>query len=245
MTLAIGALGAFFANAVGGLVGFASSLLLLPILLLLGVPLWEAVSLNLTMAILTRLPSVIALRSCVDIRRTGIMLAGSIPGIAAGVLIGGAVSSQVLQVAAGVLVLLSGLYLMWAKRSTPVSVGVSTRSTALAGACSGLLGVTTSLNGVPPAVLLARSGASVRTRLADLSVFFALGNCLTLAAIATTQELRLFGGASTVLVWLIVGMAGNAVGLKLAGSLDERRFDSLTIALVLLSGVGSLLGSAL
>ncbi|MDO9494198.1 MAG: sulfite exporter TauE/SafE family protein [Nocardioides sp.] len=245
MTLAIGALGAFLANAVGGLVGFASSLLLLPVLLLLGVPLWEAVSINLVLAILTRLPSVIALRSDIDLRRTGTMLAGSLPGIAVGVVVGGLVPSKVLEVAAAALVLLSGLYLLRASRSAVPSTGVTTTGTLLAGASSGLLGVTTSLNGVPPAVLLARSGAPVRTRLADLSVFFAVGNCFTLAAIAVSQSQPLLVDSSPVVVWILAGMAGNAVGLRLAHSLDERRFELLTIVLVLLSGIGSLVGTAL
>lgn len=245
MTLAIGALGAFLANAVGGLVGFASSLLLLPVLLLLDVPLWDAVSLNLVLAILTRLPSVIALRSHVDVQRTGTLLAGSIPGIGAGVLVGGLAPEKALEVAAGTLVLLSGLYLLWTRRSGLAAPGVSTGATLIAGASSGLLGVTTSLNGVPPAVLLSRSGAPVRTRLADLSVFFAVGNCFTLVAIAATQGLSTRQDSSVLAAWLVAGMLGNAFGLRLSHSLDERRFELLTIVLVLLSGIGGLVGTAL
>lgn len=245
MTLAIGALGAFLACTVGGLVGFASSLLLLPVLLLLGVPLWEAISINLVMAILTRLPTVVMLRASVDLRRTGIMLAGSVPGIGVGMVVGAAVPSEVLEVVAGVLVLLSGAYLLQARRSELVSTGVTTGGTLLAGAASGLLGITTSLNGVPPAFLLARAGATVRTRLADLSVFFTVGNCFILAAIAASEGLHLFEGSSPVVAWLVAGMAGNVFGLRLAGLLDARRFDLLTITLVLLSGVVSLVGSAL
>lgn len=241
----IGALGAFLANAVGGLVGFASSLLLLPVLLVLDVPLWDAVSLNLVLAILTRLPSVIVLRSYIDLRRTSTLLAGSIPGIGAGVLIGAAVPEQALEVAAGTLVLASGLYLLRARRSGLPAPGVGTSGTLLAGASSGLLGVTTSLNGVPPAVLLARSGAPVRTRLADLSVFFAVGNCFTLVAIAATHGLSSSESSSVLAAWLLAGMLGNAFGLRLAHSIDERRFELLTIVLVLLSGAGALVVTAL
>lgn len=245
MTLAIGVLGAFLANAVGGLVGFASSLLLLPVLLLLDVPLWDAVSLNLVLAILTRLPSVIALRSHVDRRRTATLLAGSLPGIAVGVLVGGLVPEKALEVAAGTLVLLSGLYLLRAHRSELPAPGVSANETLLAGASSGLLGVTTSLNGVPPAVLLARSGAPVPTRLGDLSVFFAVGNCFTLVAIAATHGLSSSQDSSVLAAWVLAGMLGNAFGLRLSHSLDERRFELLTIGLVLLSGVAALGGTAL
>ncbi|MFA6574564.1 MAG: hypothetical protein WCS84_04025 [Nocardioides sp.] len=74
---------------------------------------------------------------------------------------------------------------------------------------------------------------------------FAVGNCFTLAAIAASQSQPLLVDLSPVTVWILAGMAGNAVGLRLAHSLDERRFELLTIALVLLSGIGSLIGTAL
>lgn len=243
MILVVGALGAFLAYAVGGLVGFASSLLFLPVLLLLDVPLVDAVTLNLVLAILTRLPSVIVLRADIDVRRTATMLVGSLPGIAVGLAVGAVVAQHALEVAAGVLVLASGGYLLVARSATVESSTVTGSTTLLAGACSGLMGVTTSLNGIPPAVLLARSGASVRTRLADLSVFFAIGNCLTLAALSLTRDIAFVPASANTFGWLLAGVAGNAVGVRLAGFLDVRRFDALTIALVLLSGLASLAGA--
>jgi len=244
VVLVVGAIGAFVACTVGGLVGFASSLLLLPVLLLLDVPLWEAVSLNLALAVLTRLPSVIALRAHVDVRRTATMLAGTAPGIGIGLLLAAAVPSVGLELIAGAAVLLSGLYLLRARASAGDHRAPRGAATVLAGACSGALGVTTSLNGVPPAVLLARSGATVQTRLADLSVFFVLGNCVTIAAIALTRGLPMMDGSSTIVVWLVAGMLGNVVGLRLAASVGEGLFDAMTIWLVLLSGTGSLAGTA-
>ncbi len=112
MILLLGALGAFACCTVGGLVGFASSLLYLPVLLMLGVPLSEAVALNLVMAVLTRLPSVVALRDHLDLRRTTTMLAGSVPGIAAGLVVARLVPATVLEVVAGLVVLGSGLHLL-------------------------------------------------------------------------------------------------------------------------------------
>lgn len=243
VTLVVGVIGAFLAYAVGGLVGFASSLLFLPVLLLLGVPLPEAVALNLVLAIVTRLPSVVALRAHVDVRRTAVLLAGSVPGIALGVATVRLVPQHALEVAAGVLVLASGVYLLAARAVPDDHPGVSTPATALTGVCSGLMGITTSLNGIPPAVLLARSGASVRTRLADLSVYFAVGNTLTLAVLAATSTTFVLPVTATTLVWLVAGIAGNAAGVRLGGRLDPRRFDLLTVGLVLLSGVGALTGA--
>lgn len=252
MVLVVGAVGAFLAYAVGGLVGFASSLLMLPVLLVLGVPIAEAVTLNLVLAILTRLPSVVALRAFVDVRRTATMLAGSVPGIGVGLVLVTVVPPTLLEVAAGVCVVLSGLYLVTADRvaaRSAVDTGdrahrSGARGAVLAGACSGALGVTTSLNGVPPAVLLARAGAEVRTRLADLSVFFALGNCLTILALVAVGDLAAPGDPVTTATWLAAGMAGNAAGLWCAQRVDRAAFDSLTVALVLLSGVASLAASA-
>lgn len=245
VVLILGALGALACYTVGGLVGFASSLLYLPVLLVLGVPLSEAVALNLVMAVLTRLPSVVALRAHLDLRRTTTMLAGSVPGIAAGLVVARLVPAGGLEVVAGLVVLGSGLHLLRARRR-PATTGVSGTSTPahlLAGGCSGMLGVTTSLNGIPPAVLLARSDAPVRTRLADLSGFFVVGNCLTLAALAVVAGVPVTEASPTTATWLLAGMVGNAVGLRLAGAIDRNRFDDLTIALVVLSGLASLVGA--
>lgn len=245
MVLILGTVGAFACYTVGGLVGFASSLLYLPVLLVLGVPLTGAVALNLVMAVLTRLPTVISLRGHVDPRRTAVMLTGTVPGIGVGLLLEGAVSSGVLEAGAGLVVLGSGLHLLWARRRNATGArGAGPQAALLAGGCSGLLGVTTSLNGIPPAVLLARSGAPVKTRLADLSAFFVVGNCLTLAALALATDVPVVETSSATVAWLLAGMLGNVVGLRLAGAIDERRFDDLTIGLVLLSGVASLIGSA-
>lgn len=243
--LLLGAVGAFACYTVGGLVGFASSLLYLPVLLVLGVPLPEAVALNLVMAVLTRLPSVVALRHHLDLHRTTAMLAGSVPGIAVGLAVARLVPAGVLEVGAGLVVLGSGLHLLRGRRRTATTpTGAGTPAAVMAGGCSGLLGVTTSLNGIPPAVLLARSGAPVRTRLADLSAFFVVGNCLTLAALALVADVPVVEPSSETATWLLAGMVGNAFGLRLAEAIDQRRFDDLTIGLVLLSGVASLVGAA-
>lgn len=244
VVLILGAVGAFACYTVGGLVGFASSLLYLPVLLVLGVPLPEAVALNLAMAVLTRLPSVVALRDHLDVRRTTTMLAGSVPGIVAGLVVARLVPAGVLEVGAGLVVLGSGLHLLRARRRTSTTApGAGPQGAFVAGGCSGLLGVTTSLNGIPPAVLLARSGATVRTRLADLSAFFVVGNCLTLAALAVAADVPVVEASSATAAWLLAGMVGNACGLRLAEAIDQRRFDDLTIGLVLLSGAASLVGA--
>lgn len=242
MTLVLGALGAFVAYAVGGLVGFASSLLFLPVLLLLDVPLLEAVVLNLVLAIVTRLPSVVALHALVDRRRTAALLLGCLPGLGLGVVTARVVPQPALEVVAGLLVLASGGYLLRVRRVRSVPEGVSDRASVAAGACSGLMGVTTSLNGIPPAVLLARSGVEVQVRLADLSVFFVVGNCFTLAVLGATGGLAAVPVTASSGAWLVAGIAGNAVGLLAAGHLDARRFDLLTVALVVLSGAAALVG---
>lgn len=245
MVLVLGACGVFVACAVGGLVGFASSLLLLPVLLLLDVPLSEAVAINLTLAVLTRLPSVVALRRHLDRRRTATMLLGSVPGTALGLAVVRAVPATGLEVVAGVLVLSSGIYLVRAPRWSTTSTSPRDGVAAFAGACSGLLGITTSLNGVPPAVLLARSGAAVQTRLADLTYYFVVGNCLTLVLLSISGGLSTTQGSATLVVWLVAGLVGNVAGLWWAGGLDLAVFERLTTWLVLLSGVVALAGAVL
>lgn len=242
MTLVVGALGTFVACTVGGLVGFASSLILLPVLLLLGVPLWEAVSINLVLAVMTRLPSLVRLRAEVNRRRTATMLAGSVPGILVGVCVAAVVPTAALEVAAATLVVASGCVLLRGPAHNRGSGG-GRRDALLAGGLGGALGVTTSLNGVPPAVYLARTGDSVRTRLADLSAFFVVGNCLVLVAIILTRGALALPDLGTSVTWMAAGMAGNGAGLLVASRLDQIQFDRITIGLVLASGVASLVGA--
>lgn len=242
MLIIIGTVATFAACVVGGVVGFATSLLLLPVLLMIGVPLVEAVSLCLLLAVVTRLPTMVMLRRGVDRRRTSLMLIGALPGVVAGLWVVRTVPATALQVVAGVVVLLSGCYLWWARR-VRVAMGVGTGATLLAGATSGLLGVTTSLNGVPPAILLAQSGAAVRTRLADLSVFFVVSDLVILVVLGHGTGTAVLAGPVSWL-WLAAGLAGNFVGLHVSRHITPHRFDSMTVLLVVLSGAASLVTAA-
>ncbi len=86
----------------------------------------------------------------------------------------------------------------------------------------------------------------MKTRLADLSGFFVVGNCLTLAGLALVAEVPVVEVSSATAAWLLAGMVGNAFGLcpGWLDAIDQRRFDDLTIGLVLLSGAASLAGAA-
>ena len=85
----------------------------------------------------------------------------------------------------------------------------------VAGGLGGFLGVTTSLNGVPPALLLTGDRATARPMVADLAVYFVLGNILTLLILSQSGQAPSAWVWSAMILWVPVGLAGNLLGVAL------------------------------
>lgn len=244
--VAAGGAAAFVACAVGGLVGFASSLVLLPALLGLGLELRTAVVVNLVVAVVTRVPTLVVLRREVDRRRTGWLLAGTAPGAVVGLVVVSRTPSRLVELVVGLVVVLAGCSLARDLHRTdgPATARAGPLRTVTTGVGSGLLGATTSLNGVPPALLLARTERDVTIRLADLSAFFVLGNVLTLGLLLASG-----GGADLPPVgvlgaWVVAGAAGHGIGTAVGSGLEPGRFDRLTTTIVVLCGALALVSAA-
>jgi hypothetical protein len=108
-----------------------------------------------------------------------------------------------------------------------------------AGFTGGFLGTTTSMNGIPPALLLGRQRVTAPTFLADLAVYFVAVNALGLVALAAAAAAAgsvdaLFPAA---LAWLPGSIAGNLAGTAVGPRLPTDVFRALTLALVLASGI--------
>jgi uncharacterized membrane protein YfcA len=108
--------------------------------------------------------------------------------------------------------------------------------TLAAGAGGGFLGVTTSLNGVPPALLLTRDRVEQRSFVADLTVYFVVSNILTLALLTATDPGVLTPLATYVPVWLPAGLIGNQLGIRAIRHLPHRLFRALTLTIVISAG---------
>lgn len=239
--LALGSLAVLLATFLAGVVGFAYGLIALPLLLVIGVPLPIVILVNLLIGLVTRLGVVVRLRRRINMGRTALLVGGSVPGIAVGLLVRSAVSTRVIELAAGVLTIVAVVVL---SRLSPSDERSSTSRvvTLGAGGLGGMLGVTTSLNGVPPALLLFRERASANTVVADLGAYFVAGNALTIALLMLSRgAARLDAAWPLLALWLPVGVLGQALGVALGGRMPHRAFRMILLVVAVASGIASVL----
>lgn len=241
--LLLGALAVWLAAFLGGVVGFAYGLVALPLLLLLGLPLADVVVINLVVGLVTRMVVVMRRYADIDLSRAGFLMLGSLPGIGAGLLVREAVPVQPIKVGAGIVTLVAVAALVWKQRHTALGPATASgRAVVLtAGGLGGLLGPTTSLNGMPPALLLTGSRATARTLVADLAAYFVVSNGLTLLALLVSGN----GASAEVIpqlaVWLPVGLLANYVGITLGPRLPQLLFRRLTLVVIAVGGATSIM----
>jgi uncharacterized protein len=227
------------ASLLGGVTGFGFSLVCAPLLLLLGMGLTDVVVVNLTIGLLTRLATVARLHRQVHRQRAVDLVAGSVPGLLIGYLVRDLVSGGALKVAAGGVAVVVAAYLL--ARPTEIRAGEAARSPRVAAGTAGLLGgflgITTSLNGPPPVVLLSRQNVQPRQFVADLAVYFVFCNGLALALIALSGELAARRIGLLLVCWLPGAILGNAVGNSWAARVPQGPFRVLTLSLVMITGL--------
>lgn len=230
----IGGLIVFTASVLSGVVGFAYGLFALPLLLLVGLPLHDAVMLNLILGLSTRF--VVARRFSADIDwvRTGCLVIGGLPGIALGILVQPFVRAAYVELTVGVIAL-SAIALLLAREGRRIRP--RRRFFGGAGFTGGLLGATTSLSGIPPALLLAWMRIPARTAVSELAIYFIATGIITIPALVFVAGVHL----STPVVelaslWTPIALVGNAVGVALMENAPELFFRRLTLVAVGISG---------
>jgi uncharacterized membrane protein YfcA len=229
------------ASVLGGVTGFGFALVCTPLLLLAGFPLQDVVVVNLTISGLTRVATVAKLRHSVNRRRAGWLVLGVVPGLLTGLLVRESVDDAVLKVVAGTVAVLVAVYLLVRPPGPrPDDAGPPPRlSSGIAGMLGGFLGITTSLNGPPPVILLSRQQAEPRQFVADMAVYLLVGNALTLLVIHLGGGLALDRLWVLLACWLPVGLVGNAVGLTYGSRLPAGPFRLLTLGLVVVTGLAT------
>lgn len=225
------------ATFLGGVVGFAYGLVALPLLLLIGVPLGDVVVINLVVGLSSRLSVVARRHADVNWTRARLLLVGSVPGILLGTLTRSRLDADVIQLAAGVVTLVAVAAI--ARGANHRSRESSPPLVLVAGGMGGFLGVTTSLNGVPPALLLTGDRATARNMVADLAVYFVLGNVLTLLILSQSGQAPSGWVWSALLLWVPIGLAGNLLGVALGPRMPYAFFRRLTIGVIIVSGLAS------
>ena len=241
--LVVGGVVVFGASVLGGVTGFGFSLVCAPLLLLAGLPLADVVVVNLTISGTTRVATVVRLRNSVNRRRAGWLVIGCVPGLLIGFVVQDAVDDAVLKVAAGAVAVLVAVYLL-VRRPAPLPVGAGPpprRHAGIAGLLGGFLGITTSLNGPPPVILLSRQAAEPREFIADMAVYLVVGNGLALLLIQLGGGLALDRLGLLLVCWLPGAVLGNALGLAYGSRLPAGPFRVLTLGLVVVTGLATVL----
>jgi uncharacterized membrane protein YfcA len=234
MLLVWGAVCIGVAAVVGGATGFGAALIATPFMLLAGYSVPEVVVINLVAGVVTRLGVALRLWDRIHWRRVALLVLGSVPGAWIGTLTLPWLPEHQLKQTVGVVVVLCGTGMALARFSRAYTPSADVQ--LLAGALSGYLSTTTSLNGPPVALLLTRANLPPLSFIADLAAYFTVTNVLSL--------LILLGGnaAPTDILWpalpLLVATAvlGNALGLRIARRLPVRGFRAAVIGLVILVG---------
>jgi len=217
-----------------GTSGFGFALVATPLLLLSGFSLPFVVTVNLLIAVATRASVAWRLRHAIDGGRVLLLVGGAVPGLWVGSRTVGAVDPHTLKLCAGLLVALAAVALATANRYPPGPdvPGLG----AVAGFLGGLLGTTTSLIGVPPALLLAWRRLATASFFADLSVYFVATAGIGLAVLGVDG--RLDGDGARAFVWWLPGvLVGNIVGTTVGLRLSARTFQRLTLAVAFVAGI--------
>jgi uncharacterized protein len=226
------------AALLAGTSGFGFGLVATPALLLSGFSLPFVVTVNLLITLGTRISVAWRLRHAVRPRHAMLLVASAIPGLWIGSRTLGAIDEHTLRLVVGLTVALAAVALAWADRHPPRFriPGL----TAVAGFTGGLLGTTTSLIGVPPALLLTRRRLPTATFLADLSIYFIATAAVGLALLAWDGTFS--GSAARAFVWWLPGvLVANALGTSAGLRAPAPVFRRLTLGLAFVAGLASAL----
>ena len=232
--LIVGGLLVAGAALLAGTSGFGLALVATPALLLCGFSLPFVVTVNLLISLATRVPVAWRLRSSIDRRRVALLVGGAVPGLWIGSRTLGTVDVNELTRAVGVVIAVAAVALARSERPQPPPRvrGLP----VVAGFAGGLLGTTTSLIGVPPALLLTHRRLPARGFIADLALYFIATAAIGLAVLGVEGQLSSDGGRA-FLWWLPGVLVANAIGTDLGLRLPAATFRRLTLVVAFVAGV--------
>lgn len=226
-------LATFLGALVAGVAGFAFGLIASAIWLHVITPAQSA-ALIAAFAIVIQGFALWKLRHALRVARLFPFIAGGATGIPLGAQVLGWASAEHMRAAIGLLLVLFSIYTLVRPRLQPHQAG--SFGDFLVGAASGIVGASTGLAGLPVIVWSTVRGWSKDEQRAVFQPVVITIFTMTLlwfggSGMVTSDTLRLF------LIGLPAAVLGTWLGLKLYGALDEARFRSIVLVLLLISGL--------
>ena len=232
--LVLGGILVALASFVAGASGFGLGLVATPLLLLSGFSLPFVVTANLLISLATRVSIAWRMRDAITWRRVVALVGGAVPGLWIGSVTLGRVDLHDVRVAVGIVIAAAAVGLVWVDRQppTPRVRGLN----VVVGFFGGVLGTTTSLTGVPPALLLTRRRLAQRAFFGDLAVYFIASSTIGLAILGAAGQFS--GDGARAFAWWFPGvLAANAVGTRTGLRIPPPIFRAVTLALAFAAGV--------
>ena len=234
--LVLGGLVVLMAALLAGVSGFGLGIVAVPLLLLAGFSLPFIVTAVLLMSLATRVSVMWRLRRSINHRRVAVLTSAAVPGLFVGALLLRSTDQEALRIIVGTTVALAAAGLAFAERHPPKPRlrGLN----AVAGFAGGVLGTSTSLTGVPPALLLVRRAIPTKAFLADLATYFVATSVIGLVVLAFNGHFSR-DGAEAFLWWLPGVLVANLLGTSIALRLPLTTFRTLVLALAFTAGLAT------
>jgi uncharacterized membrane protein YfcA len=230
--------GTFAAAFVTGLAGFAFGMVAAAFWLHALTPV-QTVALIVAYALLVQGHAVWKLRHKLRVRRVMPFIVGSVVGIPAGIAILQWASPAVLRLAVGIVLVLFSLYNL-AQPKLPQAGGAGAMADGGVGVLNGVLGASTGLGGILPAIWCGLRGWPKDEQRAVFQPTAVATFVLVLAAMGGTQTIT-----NDILRLFVIGLPallmGTWLGWKLYGKLDEASFRKVVLWILLASGVALVL----
>jgi uncharacterized protein len=208
--------------------------------LLIGIPPPFVVTANITLGLIARVGVAYRFRIFITRRRVGLLLLGSLPGLALGVYVLTTVDASIIKMGTGVIAILAAIALVWTT-SRPGPMRPVPGGPVIAGMAGGFMSATTSISGVPPAIYLIRERLEPARFLGDMAAFFVGVNSLALVML-------LIGGAfvssalfPAALLWLPGAIVGNLIGARIGARMPRGMFRYFTLVVILVAGIITIL----
>lgn len=234
--LVLGGVLVVLAALLAGVSGFGLGILAVPLLLLAGFSLPFIVTAVLLISLATRVSVAWRLRRSINHGRAAVLTCAAVPGLFLGALVLRSTDGDALRLIVGLGAAAAAAGLAFAERHPPNPRlrGMN----AVAGFTGGVLGTSTSLTGVPPALLLTRRGIPTKTFLADLATYFVFTSLIGLAVLLLNGTFSQ-AGAEAFLWWLPGVLVASVIGTSIALRLPLQTFRSLVLILAFSAGLAT------